>query len=138
MRFGILLLDDGTGSRVNSLVHKHQSDAEQINSEILQQWIAGKGKHPVTWKTLVEVLCDINNALAVEIEAVIELPDEEIGKCRSTSTITSAFCTRFTLQKGFVISTIIFFTRVATVDMFLWEDTRIVPCDSQLWAIQCT
>jgi len=33
--------------------------------------------------------------------------------------------------------TIIFFTRVATVDMVLWEDTRIVPCDSQLWAIQC-
>jgi len=33
-------------------------------------------------------------------------------------------------QKGFVISTIIFFTRVATVDMVLWEDTRIAPHDS--------
>jgi len=32
-----------------------------------------------------------------------------------------------TLQKGFVILTIIFFTRVAIVDMALWEDTRIVP-----------
>jgi len=41
-------------------------------------------------------------------------------------------------KKGFVILTIIFFTRVATVDMVLWEDTRIVPCDSQLWAILCT
>ena len=43
-------------------------------------------------------------------------------------------------KKGFVILTIIsiFFTRVATVDMVLWEDTRIVPRDSQLWAIQCT
>jgi len=41
-------------------------------------------------------------------------------------------------KKGFVILTIIFFTRVATVDMVLWEDTRIVPHDSQLWAIQCT
>ena len=28
--------------------------------------------------------------------------------------------------------TIIFFTRVATVDMVLWEDTRIVPRDIQL------
>jgi len=28
-----------------------------------------------------------------------------------------------------------FFTRVATVDMVLWNITRIVPCDSQLWAI---
>ena len=41
-------------------------------------------------------------------------------------------------KKGFVMLTIIFFTRVATVDMVLWEDTRIFPCDSQLWAIQCT
>ena len=95
MRFGILLLDDGTGSRVNSLVHEHRSDAEQINTEILQQWIAGKGKHPVTWKTLVEVLHDVNNALATEIEAMIELPDEEFGKCRSTSTIVSASCASF-------------------------------------------
>ena len=95
MNFGILLLDDNTGSRVNNLVHEHRSDGEQINTEILQQWIAGKGKHPVTWKTLIEVLRDINNALAVEIEAVIELPDEEIGKCRSTSTIVSALCASF-------------------------------------------
>ena len=41
-------------------------------------------------------------------------------------------------KKGFVILTIIFFTRVATVDMVLWEDTRVVPRDSQLWAMQCT
>jgi len=42
------------------------------------------------------------------------------------------------LQKGFVILAITFFTRVATVYMLLWNDTRIVPCDSQVWAIQCT
>ena len=40
-------------------------------------------------------------------------------------------------KKGFVIFTIVFLTRTATVDMVLWDDTRIVPCDSQLWAIQC-
>jgi len=26
---------------------------------------------------------------------------------------------------------------MTTVDMVLWDDTRIVPCDSQLWALQC-
>jgi len=41
-------------------------------------------------------------------------------------------------KKGFVILTIVFLIRIATVDMVLWDDTRIVPCDSQLWAIQCT
>ena len=39
-------------------------------------------------------------------------------------------------KKGFVILTIIIFTRVATVDMVLREDTGIVPCDNQLWVIQ--
>jgi len=34
--------------------------------------------------------------------------------------------------------TIVFLTRTATVDMSLLDDTRIVPCDSQLWAIPCT
>ena len=41
-------------------------------------------------------------------------------------------------KRGFVILTIIFLTRVATVDMVLWKDTRIVPHGNQLWAIQCT
>ena len=39
-------------------------------------------------------------------------------------------------KRGFVILTIVFHTRIATVDMVLWDDTRIVPCDCQLWAIQ--
>jgi len=30
-----------------------------INTEILQEWLIGKGKQPVNWTTLVEVLCDI-------------------------------------------------------------------------------
>ena len=45
--------------------------AEEINKEILEQWITGRGKHPVTWKTLTEVLHDIDlNTLAREIEVV--------------------------------------------------------------------
>ena len=58
-------------ARVNSLAHKHKNDAEQINSEIIQQWIAGRGRHPVTWKTLTETLHDSElNTLAGDIEAV--------------------------------------------------------------------
>ena len=53
------------------MAHKHLNDAEQINTEILQEWLTGKGKQPVTWATLVEVLRDIElTALAREIEAV--------------------------------------------------------------------
>ena len=47
------------------------NDAEEINKEILEQWITGRGTHPVTWKTLIEVLWDIELiTLAGEIEAV--------------------------------------------------------------------
>ena len=81
--FGILLLEDVTGSRVESLIHKHQGDSEQINRMILQEWIAGNGRHPVTWKTLVDVLRDIDlNALAAEIKEMkdIRVPGEATDK----------------------------------------------------------
>ena len=35
------------------------NNSEQINQEILEQWITGKGEEPVTWATLVEVLQDV-------------------------------------------------------------------------------
>ena len=69
--FGLFLLDDETGARIHSLANKHMNDAEQINMEVLQQWITGRGKHPVTWKTLIQVLRNIElTVLAGEIEAV--------------------------------------------------------------------
>ena len=52
------------------MAHKHLNDAERINTEILQEWLTGRGKQPVTWVTLVEVLRDIEfSTLADEIEA---------------------------------------------------------------------
>ena len=69
--FGILLLDDSDGTRVQNIQHKHREDAERINKEILQEWTAGRGKKPVSWETMTEVLHDIGlSALASEIEVV--------------------------------------------------------------------
>ena len=71
-QFGAFLLDDQSGSRVKIMAHKHLNDAEQINTEIFREWLAGRGKKPVTWATLVEVLRgDIElTTLAGDIEAV--------------------------------------------------------------------
>ena len=70
-QFGVFLLQDDNGTRVDSIAHKHMNDAEQINKEVLEEWIAGRGKHPVTWQTLAEVLHGIKlRTLAREIEAV--------------------------------------------------------------------
>ena len=71
MQFGALLLDDSTGAKVKNLEHQQQRNAEQINQEILQKWLTGSGKNPVTWETLVEVIRDIElSTLADDIAAV--------------------------------------------------------------------
>ena len=52
------------------MARKHHYNAEQINIAILQEWLTGRGKQPVTWATLVEVLRDIGlSTLALVIEA---------------------------------------------------------------------
>ena len=84
--FGVLLLNDRSGAKVESFVHKHGNNAEQINMEILEEWIAGRGKLPVTWATLIEVLHDCNlSVLAAEIEALT-------GKCWSMHVIIMSVC----------------------------------------------
>ena len=51
--------------------HKHQRDAEQINTEILEEWVNGRGRQPVSWEILTEVLRDVKlGQLASDIEAV--------------------------------------------------------------------
>ena len=80
VQFGTFLLDDSNGSRVKIMAHKYLNDAERINTEILKEWLTGRGKQPVTWATLVEVLRDIElSTLAGEIEAV-KCPAEPVSK----------------------------------------------------------
>ncbi len=67
-KFGVFLLNDATGARVDALVHQHREDAEAINQAVLQEWLQGMGKQPVTWRTLVDVLRDCQlNTLADDI-----------------------------------------------------------------------
>ena len=69
--FGLHLLDDRNGTRVRSLELEYRQNTERINTEILREWVSGRGKKPVTWETLTEVLHDIElGALASEIEEV--------------------------------------------------------------------
>ena len=73
MTFGILLLDveDPNGMRIRNMERKHMKNPEQINMEVLQEWLKGAGKQPVTWDTLIDVLRDTKlTRLASEIAAV--------------------------------------------------------------------
>ena len=77
--FGLLLLDDHNGTRVRNMELKYNQDAERINKEILQEWATGRGKKPVSWETLTEVLRDIELCtLASEIEEVKLVSDASL------------------------------------------------------------
>jgi len=66
--FGILLLEDQTGTMVTAIADKYRGNAEPIVIEIFQKWLTGNGK-PVSWRTLIGVLCESGlNVLASDIE----------------------------------------------------------------------
>ena len=63
-KFGVLLLQDKWGTALQGISDKKR------NYEILQRWIQGGGRTPVTWKTLVDVLKEAElNRLASNIES---------------------------------------------------------------------
>ena len=67
--FGVLLLDDTDGSKISAIEREFGRKASDINCNIFQLWLQGKGKQPVTWATLIAVLRDIGmNQLARSIE----------------------------------------------------------------------
>ena len=68
-KFGVLLLQDRTGSQVYGLHKACQGDPQDVVLRILHEWLEGKGL-PVTWESLVHTLRDIDlNTLADHIEA---------------------------------------------------------------------
>ena len=66
--FGIFLLNDENGVITAAIAQQRMGNAHQINQEVLMKWLQGQGRHPVSWKTLVDVLKSINlNVLAADI-----------------------------------------------------------------------
>ena len=67
--FGIFLLNDETGDKVDIIEYNNRGDPERISRSILREWLRGKGL-PVTWETLVKALRDTKlSALAVKVQA---------------------------------------------------------------------
>ena len=67
--FGIILLNDETGSRVHSFKLACLGEPEDVLLRILQEWLEGKGL-PVTWESLIQTLRDTDlSVLAEQIHA---------------------------------------------------------------------
>ena len=74
-KLGVLLLEDATGEVTQAIIEQHHEDVTKINFQIFQKWIQGKGKLPVEWSTVVEVLKNIGLVqLASEIEQNLNSP----------------------------------------------------------------
>ena len=70
-KFGIHLLQDETGTRVSSILESNQYRTEKANQQLLMEWVQGRGKTPISWKTLVSVLDSAElHVLAQEIREV--------------------------------------------------------------------
>ena len=70
-RFGTLLLEDETGDKVLA-IEQDEKKTERMCREICRQWLEGKGKQPVTWSTLINVLDQIKlRELATDIQSYI-------------------------------------------------------------------
>lgn len=52
---GTYLLNDKYGQKLNKIKDAHK-DAKVVCHEIFREWLAGKGKEMLTWKTLVYAL----------------------------------------------------------------------------------
>ena len=67
--FGIHLLEDVTGSITDAIEEECHHNSYKINIKIFQRWVEGRGRKPITWATLIEVLRDIKlSTLADNIE----------------------------------------------------------------------
>lgn len=69
--FGVFLLLEHAGTRVRNMERKCMNDPQNINLEILQEWLEGRGRRPVTKETLVDVLREIElHTVADRVEQV--------------------------------------------------------------------
>ena len=71
--FGILLLEDDNGAKIDAIIAKEEGEPKHINLKILSKWLQGEGMQPPAWSTIIEVLkmCNLG-VLAEEISSVIE------------------------------------------------------------------
>ena len=46
--FGVSLLQDDTGAKMDAIIEQCREDATKINRQVLSRWLRGEGKQPVT------------------------------------------------------------------------------------------
>ena len=83
---GMQLLNDSDGLKIRSIETAQRGDPHRITVVILQEWLQGKGRLPVTWQTLVECLRDANlHVVAGYIEDAFSQESPSMGQLQQPS-----------------------------------------------------
>lgn len=64
-RFGIHILNDGSGQLVASIMGNAGNRAANIKMEVVRRWLQGEGKE-VSWKMLAQVLDTVGYKILAE------------------------------------------------------------------------
>ena len=71
-RVGIHLNFDPTGRTLALIRARHPSDPEACCTDMMKEWLEGRGRQPVNWATLVRVLKDGEfSVLAEDVEQLV-------------------------------------------------------------------
>ena len=73
-QFGVCLLDDNNGNRVDRIEKSRLNwNSDRIVSDIMKEWLKGRGRRPRTWSTLLECLRKTRlHTLADNLENALE------------------------------------------------------------------
>ena len=86
-RFGSCLLNADTGSKIANIVASNQGNVVNINNDIFNEFLIGRGLRPVNWRTFIE--CLERSGLHVLVEDILrEMNAKERGMWNFTITTT--------------------------------------------------
>ena len=57
--FGRCLLDDPNGVKLANIYATERGHPTKINDRVFSEWVVGRGKRPVTWRSLLECLREV-------------------------------------------------------------------------------
>ena len=77
---GITLLNDESGGIVKAVAKEFRGNALDINLDILERWLQGKGIRDRSWRGLLRVLQVHCRALAESVEEALTAEEAEQGK----------------------------------------------------------
>ena len=70
--FGIHLDFDKTGRTIARIAREHHDRPIDCCTEMMQEWLKGRGRQPATWATLIDLLKNGKmNVLAQELEMMV-------------------------------------------------------------------